>query len=87
MVSAGGPGGGNISGKGSGFTVDEAVDWSAPTDSGSAFSGDDISLSTAGAMVWSSLSDPRAGQTLKCCRLRRYFLPFSVCTTYDLGVW
>ena len=50
-------------------------------------SRDDISLSTAGAMVWSSLSDPRAGQTLKCCRLRRYFLPFSVCTTYDLGVW
>ena len=56
MVSAGGPGGGNISGKGkgkgkgSGFTVDEAVDWSAPTDSGSAFSGDDISLSTAGAI-------------------------------------
>ena len=74
-------------GKGSGFAVDEAVNWSEPTGGGTTFSGNDTSLSTAGSKGWLSLSDPRAGQTRKCCRLRRYLLPSSVCTTYDLGVW
>ena len=68
-------------GKGSGFTVDEAVNWSKPMGGGTAFLGDDTSLSTAGSKGWLSLSNPRAGQTRKCCQLRPY-LPSIISSHY-----